>query len=162
MMEGFVYVLAERLMSGRLVHWTLPAAALILFCLVVVLLKLFPLHWVASDLLLAFSFALFLGLCIRSSFGDTRGLGRIARLGSRSSYSLYATHLPIVVFICNFIVPSSRVAASPHSWMLVLLIPAVAVMFAILFSRFTEEQTPAARRWVSGILKPSPAVSRQS
>lgn len=153
MMGGLVYVLAERLNSSRQVHWMLPVVALTVFCMAVVLLKLFPLHWMANDLLLACAFAGFLALGMRSSFGKARGLGRLARFGSRSSYSLYATHLPIVVFICNFIVPSTRIAASPHSWTLVLLIPMVAVMFAVVFSRFTEDRTQTARRWLAGLLK---------
>lgn len=112
-----------------------------------VLLKLFPVNWIANDLLLASVFALFLGL------------GRLARFGSRSSYSLYATHLPLVVFLCNFLVPTARIPASPLAWALVLAIPAVAVAFVVLFSRLTEDRTAAARKWASGVLKPSPGVS---
>lgn len=124
-----------------------------------VLLKLFPVNWIANDLLLASVFALFLALGLRSSFGEARGLGRLARFGSRSSYSLYATHLPLVVFLCNFLVPTARIPASPLAWALVLAIPAVAVAFAVLFSRLTEDRTAAARKWASGVLKPSPGVS---
>ena len=153
LMGGAVYVLAERLNSNRQIRWIFPAAALAVFGLAAALLKLFPLHWIANDLLLACAFAAFLALGMNSSFGKARSLGRLAKFGSRSSYSLYATHLPIVVFICNFIVPSSRIPASPPSWTLVLLIPMVAVMFAVLFSRFTEDRTQAARRWLSGLLK---------
>lgn len=152
MMGGAVHFLAERRGSDRQVHWMLPATALAGFCMTVVLLKLFPQHWVANDLLLAFSFALFLGLGMRSSFGAAKGLGPLARFGSRSSYSLYATHLPLVVFICNFIVPSARMPASPQAWGLVLLIPIVATMLAIPFSRLTEDRTAAARRWASRVL----------
>lgn len=159
MLGGVVHVLADRGKPGRSLHWALPAAALGLFGLAVVLLKLFPVNWIANDLLLASVFALFLGLGLRSSFGEARGLGRLARFGSRSSYSLYATHLPLVVFLCNFLVPTARIPASPLAWALVLAIPAVAVAFAVLFSRLTEDRTAAARKWASGVLKPSPGVS---
>lgn len=161
MMGGLAYVLAERRGPVRDVHWTRPAAALGLFGLMVVLLKLFPLHWVADDLLLAATFALFLGLGIGSPFGRARGLGVLARFGSRSSYSLYATHLPVVVFLCNFVVPSARIPASLQSWALVLLIPLAAVLVAIPFSRLTEDRTPAARRWISGLLVPAGLPGRR-
>lgn len=158
MMGGVAYVLAERRGPIRDVHWTRPAAALGLFGLAIVLLKLFPLHWVVDDLLLAATFALFLGLGIRSPFGQAKGLGLLARFGSRSSYSLYATHMPVLVFLCNFVVPSARIPAGLYSWMLVLLIPLVAVLVAIPFSRLTEDRTPAARRWLSGLLAPTAGV----
>lgn len=149
MMGGAIYVIAERFGSNRRFHWTIPAVCLASFCAAIVLLKLAPLHWVVDDLLLAAAFALFMAVGMRSSFGEAKDIGFLASLGSRSSYSLYATHLPVVVFICNFIVPEKRMTATLHAWVLVFLIPMVAVVFAIIFSRFTEDQTARVKNWLA-------------
>lgn len=155
MMGGAVYLFAERLGANRLFHWIIPVACLVVFGATVVLLKLSPLHWIINDLLLAAIFAVFISVAMRSSFGEAKGMGLLARFGSRSSYSLYATHMPLVVFICNFIVPEERMMASLHSWSLVLLVSMVAVVFSIVFSHFTEDQTARVK---SLIAKPRNAL----
>ena len=152
LMGGAVYVLAERLGSDRRVHWIFPAVALGNFCFIIVALKLLPLPPFANDLVLAASFALFMGLGMKSPFGEARGLNRAAHFGARSSYSVYATHLPIVVFLANFVVPSSRIPASPWSWGVMVVITIAATALGIVFSRFTERRTPSARRWVTDLL----------
>lgn len=159
MMGGAVYLLAERFRGARNIPRAWPAAALALLCLAVVALKLVPLHPALRDLALAACFALFLGLGINSSFGRARGLGFLARFGARSSYSLYATHLPLMVFLCNFIVPAARLPASPGAWALVLLFPAVAVAWAAVFSGLTEDRTTAVRNWAAAVLGMSRQVS---
>lgn len=151
LMGGAVYVVAERLGSNRRVHWVFPAVALVNFCFIVGALKLFSLPPFASDLVLAASFAIFMGLGIRSPFGEARGLKRAAHFGGRSYYSVYATHLPVVVFLANFIVPSSRIPASPWAWVVMVLITVAATSLGIVFSRFTERQTPSARRWLTDL-----------
>ncbi|MDB6453849.1 acyltransferase family protein [Falsirhodobacter sp. 20TX0035] len=156
MMGGAVYLVAERLGADRRFHWAVPAACLAAFGATIVLLKFVSLHWIASDLLLAAIFALFMAVGMRSSFGEAKGLGLLARLGSRSSYSLYATHMPIIVFICNFITPEQRIPAGLYPWALVMLIPLVAVAFAIVFSWFTEDQTVRVKNWIATPRKAPP------
>lgn len=153
MLGGAVYVVAERLLGDRQFHWTAPVAALVAFCGLNALSKLLSLPMMANDLLLAASFGLFLVLGMRSAFGAATPFSLLARLGSRSSYSLYAIHLPIVVFVCNFLVPASRIPASLYAWALVFLIPAGIAVVAVAFSRVTEDQTSAAKQWISGLFR---------
>lgn len=152
LMGGAVYVVAERLLGDRRFPWAMPAFALMVFCGLNMISKLLALPPIANDLLLAASFAVFLTVGMRSTFGGAKPFSVLARLGSRSSYSLYATHLPIVVFICNFIVPAARMPASPYAWGVVLFVALVATFFAVAFSRLTEDQTLAVRNWVSNLI----------
>lgn len=152
MLGGVVYLVAERLWVDRRLHWALPVGALVAFCGLNALSKLLALPAEWNDLLLAASFSLFLVFGMRSEFGKAKGLSTFASLGSRSSYSLYATHLPIVVFVCNFIVPNERLPASIYSWGVVATIPLIAVIAAILFSRGTEDQTQRVKHWLSAML----------
>ena len=156
LMGGLVYYAAEHRAATRSVHWIAPVAALGVFAAVNLGSKLLELPTVANDLLLAASFSVFLGLGIRSTFGAARGLSGLAALGSRSSYSLYAIHLPVLVFVCNFIVADHRIAASVWSWSLVVGLPIFVAAGAVLFSRLTEDQTPRARRWISAALNNPP------
>lgn len=150
MLGGGVYVVAERMLQNRQFHWTLPASALAVFCLINAVSKLLDWPSVTNDLALALSFAGFLVLGMRSSFGAATYLSWLATLGSRSSYSLYAIHLPIVVFLANFFVPAARMPASIYAWGLVFAISSVCVVLAIAFSRFTEDQTATVKRLVAG------------
>ena len=149
LMGGAVYWAAEKVWAGNRVHWIFPAAALVAFAGLNALSKLLALRPEFNDLLLAASFSVFLAVGMRSAFGGARGLSALASFGSRSSYSLYAIHLPIVVFVCNFFAPDRRLAASVWSWTLVLLIPLIAVAAAKPFSKATEDQTSRLRNALS-------------
>ena len=149
MMGGAVYIFAERLGADRRFHWSIPVGCFAIFGVTIVLLKIAPLHWIMNDLLLAATFAMFISVAMRSSFGEAKGMGLLTKVGSRSSYSLYATHMPLIVFICNFIVPEERMTASLYSWSLVLLVSMMAVVFAVVFSRFTEDQTAKVKSLIA-------------
>lgn len=153
MIGGAVYLIAERVMHDRQVHWSAPVVALAAFCALNGLSKLLKWPVEVNDLALASSFGVFLILGMRSSFGAATPLGLLAKLGSRSSYSLYAIHLPIVVFICNFAVPTARIPANLYSWGLVAVIPLVCAGLAVVFSRVTEDKTTVVKRWASGQLR---------
>lgn len=152
LMGGVVYYVSERRMTNGDVHWAMPTVALAAFVAANLGSKLIALPPYANDVLLAASFSVFMALGVRSSFGEARGLGWLAKMGSRSSYSLYAIHLPIIVFICNFLVGDHRLFASWVSWGMVFALPVFVSGYAILFSRLTEDQTPLARRWISSVV----------
>lgn len=92
---------------------------------------------------------------VRSAFAH------VARLG-RSSYSLYATHLPLVTLLAAALVParSQRWQPTPAAWGLVALICAAMVVFAIGFARLTEANTEALRRRI--LRRPSPGLPDRS
>lgn len=159
MLGGAVFVVAERILHNRQFHWMLPASALAVFCFTNAISKLLDWPPVVNDFALALSFAVFLVLGMRSGFGAAPRLSLLAALGSRSSYSLYAIHLPIVVFLANFFVPASRMPAGIYAWTLVVAIPAICVVLAIAFSRVTEDQTATLKRWLSGGRGKSGAVA---
>lgn len=152
MMGGAVYLIGERLMGDRNIHWSAAVAAFAVFCALNALSKLLGWPAALNDISLAVAFAAFMVFGMRSSFGSARPFGWVAQLGSRSSYSLYAIHLPVVVFISNFLVPTTRIPASIYSWALVAFIPLVCVGLAVAFSRVTENQTGRLRMWAAGVL----------
>lgn len=76
-------------------------------------------------------------------------LGRFARLAN-CSYSLYAIHTPILIFIVSLlgIQESNRWAATPISWLGVLLLIIAVTVIGWLFAQVTEKHTDRIRRYL--------------
>lgn len=72
---------------------------------------------------------------------------------AHSSYSLYAIHMPIIVFAAAALVParSDRWTISPGPVALYVLIIAGCCLLAYVFARFTERKTGSVRRWAASI-----------
>jgi peptidoglycan/LPS O-acetylase OafA/YrhL len=87
--------------------------------------------------------------------------GRVLDTASRTShasYSLYATHMPLVTIVAAAIAPSYvlRWAISPATFGLLLAIVAACCIFAYLFARLTERNTDKVRRVISGFRSREP------
>lgn len=101
------------------------------------------------DPVLALTFALLL-LCLLRSNLPLPSLARpIARLGAQSSFSIYAIHMPIAVFVAALVLPDKRFDPNSATMLLVLGVTAALVAAGYVFSRFTEAQTPALRLWLT-------------
>lgn len=70
-----------------------------------------------------------------------------AQLLSRSSYTLYLVHLPLLVFLTAWLVPN-RMVPDPRSFLLAFVIFAVVFGYAQLVWFFFENRTDALRAWL--------------
>ena len=98
----------------------------------------------------------------RDSGRPSRLLDAVSRL-SHCTYSLYTTHMPLVVLTAAVVVTAfaGRWAILSPRLALLVAILAGAYGFAWLFARFTETRTDAVRRWLAmwmGNLRARPAV----
>jgi peptidoglycan/LPS O-acetylase OafA/YrhL len=79
------------------------------------------------------------------------------------SYSLYATHLPIVFLLIalfqNLGFPTGKTLPTMTAYALIAVTTAVPIAFAYVFSLFTERQTDRVRRRFKAILSDRPAPS---
>jgi len=69
----------------------------------------------------------------------------LARFGSGSSFSLYVIHFPIVMLIGGYVTRQGRLAPSPYSVTLALLLTCLCIALAWLFSQMTERHTGLLR-----------------
>lgn len=112
--------------------------------------------WRGEDILVAAAAALALIAMVARNPGMPRLLTPLAWLGARSSFSLYATHFPLVALLAGVIVGPRRLAPGPGGIAIVMAVTSVAVVAAIGFSRLTEAKTGALRRWMK---RRAPAVA---
>ncbi|HYA79626.1 MAG TPA: acyltransferase [Methylocystis sp.] len=119
-----------------------------------------------ADMAAAASFAnLLLALRFAPPKGLFANLGSIHTRFSDFSYSLYATHAPLVFFVwagaCALVAPDfHRQPPTPLHWMLGFALILGAIAFAYGFSRLTEAKTKVLRDRLSRILpggSPAPA-----
>ena len=101
-----------------------------------------------SSLGVALAFAAFMIAGILGGIHIPKVLGPLTRFGAKSSFSLYATHLPLMVFAANFFAPDRRLPASPLTWGLVFALPWIAVVFSVGFALLTEARTDRVRSWL--------------
>lgn len=92
----------------------------------------------------------------------SRVLGWLSWL-AESSYSLYATHMPLVVLIGAALVPDKddRWDLVGPGYLVLLLLASLLVGFSVVFAHFTEHRTSEVRRWVRAQLttsEPQPAT----
>jgi peptidoglycan/LPS O-acetylase OafA/YrhL len=104
-----------------------------------------------NDFVASVAFSLMLFGLLHNTGAAKQGIGfHLSRFGAGMSYSLYLTHLPIIVLI---------VAATIHPWheyasfkaslpMLAVVIVA-ALAFAAAFWFLFESRTPALRKWIT-------------
>jgi peptidoglycan/LPS O-acetylase OafA/YrhL len=90
--------------------------------------------------------------------------GRILDAASwtaHSSYSLYATHMPLVVLAAALLVPAAgdRWSVSALSALGFLAVIVACCLVAYVFARCTERRTDVVRRWVMRTLSPASAVT---
>ncbi|WP_295635934.1 acyltransferase [Novosphingobium sp.] len=111
---------------------------------------------VTSDLLVGAAFA---GLCWALLVIDpkpVRALGPVSRYGANASYSLYVTHLPLVVLLAAWLMrgPGHGERLLPGGMALLAFAAVVlgAVAWGWLFAAMTEARTPLLRDRVKALL----------
>ena len=112
---------------------------------------------VLSDLLVGGSFA---GLCWALLVVDPapkRALGPVSRYGAGASYSLYVTHLPVIVLLAAWITsgPGDGARLLPGGLALAAFttLVLVAVAWGWVFAAMTERRTPLLRDRVKALLR---------
>ena len=83
---------------------------------------------------------------------------RFFRWAAGFSYSLYATHLPVVfltiAFLQNIGFPAHKTLPSPLTFAAFGICTAIPLAFAYVFSLFTERQTDHLRSWLRAMVSP--------
>lgn len=107
-----------------------------------------------ADLVLAATFsAVLLALRVnRPAF--PRRLAPLAGFGARASFSLYATHFPLVALLAGFVVGSRRLPPSPTNMAIVAGAVFGSLLAASLFARLTEAKTERVRVVAQRLLQP--------
>lgn len=115
-----------------------------------------------SDIILGilFSFVIYWALHL----GDTREKSTyrlIAETLSKPSYSIYALHYPMIVFVTGIVIGSreTRWNPSPINFFYYLMILVGFLFYAYLTYRCTEAKTAAVRHWLKSRLLPAPNFS---
>ncbi len=106
-----------------------------------------------SILTIGASFAVFLYLLLAAQITFPAALRFFASYGADSSFSLYATHFPIMVFLASFITPDTRLAPSGFTALLVIALTLACLLYAYFFSLVTEKKTPYLKRALKGFLQ---------
>ncbi len=104
----------------------------------------------ARDLVVGATFASFL-YCLKHNHGPAKSatFRRSAGFFADFSYTLYAVHLPPLIFLRACLTYETSWPASASSWVLLAVILAGVVLYAYLISLVTERQTEVLRRWLS-------------
>lgn len=106
-----------------------------------------------EDPILALSFALFLLTLLLTNPPLLRGTSGLAVYGARASFSLYATHFPLMAFAAGIVVGAQRLAPTPDGIAIALAALAAAVVAAYIFSRLTEARTGTLRHRLRRLLR---------
>ncbi|ESQ84911.1 hypothetical protein AEAC466_07585 [Asticcacaulis sp. AC466] len=107
---------------------------------------------IIANALVGISFAALLYCALTAKLRMPKVLLPVARFGATSSYSLYAMHFPLIVFVLNFIVPEHRLAANWFSWLLVFTLPILVGIIAYVFSIMTEANTEKVKAVVRKVI----------
>ncbi|MDV6332324.1 acyltransferase [Asticcacaulis sp. 201] len=154
LLGGVVYFLAEKRplkIQTRGVHFGL---SLLIFLWSLGIANLVNDHKMIANVLVAISFAVLLYCALTAKLRMPKVLSPVARFGASSSYSLYAMHFPLIVFVLNFIVPQHRLAANWSSWLLVFTLPIPVVIIGYVFSIMTEANTEKVKAAVRKVTSP--------
>ncbi|HXA78375.1 MAG TPA: acyltransferase [Candidatus Acidoferrales bacterium] len=139
------------LSEGRLGLYVLLSSAVLSACLIVARTnKSFVL---GGNLAVGIGFGLFLFGVIHMNFGaGGTGYPRIAHVLAGFSYSLYVLHFPFLLFLRAWMVPAQRWQPDAAHLGLGVVIGAITLGVAWLFSLFTENKTRAARQWMRNVV----------
>lgn len=120
-------------------------AALIGFLAVLALVRVHP--FAGGDLLLGIATTLFVAR-IFASPAPARGnrWERLTRAGAGFSYTLYLTHLPLLVFARAWLTPHARWTMTADHLLVALALATAVVTACYLLSRFTEAHTDTIRQ----------------
>jgi peptidoglycan/LPS O-acetylase OafA/YrhL len=122
------------------------------------LLFLATLLWARSgdyrleDPALAAMFALFLLAMLQHPPRIPGPVNALARYGASASFSLYATHFPLMALCTALIITTDRIAPSVGAILLALAILAFSIGFGWVFASGTEKHTMIARRHIRRLM----------
>ncbi|MDV6329888.1 acyltransferase [Asticcacaulis sp. 201] len=150
LLGGVVYYFAERKALSLKISSLHVFGSLIIFVISLGVANLLDEHKIIANSLVGISFALALYCALAAKLNVAKVLVPVARFGASSSYSLYAVHFPLIVFVLNFIVPEHRMAASWSSWLLVFGVPVLAGLYGYVFSMTTEANTEKVKAFIKG------------
>ncbi len=103
--------------------------------------------WFHPELAVGVTFALWAATWVRCDL-RAPGLRRVALGLSEISYSLYLSHLPVVLLIGIAVYGGRELTPSPATWLAYVGWLAATVGFAIAFWAAFERHTPRVRRWL--------------
>lgn len=102
-----------------------------------------------TDRLIGVAAALFIWVTLHCATGPLpRGYARLAGRSSRSSYTLYLVHLPLLVFI-KAALHLPRAVPGWHSCLVALGLLIVTLVYAQLVYELFEKNTDAMRKWIA-------------
>ena len=104
------------------------------------------------DPVLALLFALFLLALIVVNPRPLDLLRPAAAYGAAASFSLYATHFPVMAFAVALSIGADRLAPDADAIAIVAAILFGSLAIARLFARHTEARTPQLRRWLDSVV----------
>jgi peptidoglycan/LPS O-acetylase OafA/YrhL len=149
---GFGLTLVPSL--GLLRYGVVNALATVLsiafFCAALAISKLGRVSDVAADYLIGLTFTLVLYVVLHKETISKEGLyARVAAFFANSSYTLYLTHLPVLVLLCAFLVGSSRWQFGPRAVLMVGGLCGLVFLYSYLISLLTEVRTDGIRQRMS-------------
>ncbi len=115
----------------------------------------------ATDTCIGVAFALWLYVLLHDRAPVAPGAYRqVSRTLAGCSYTLYAVHLPLLVFLRAWLVPGEPWTPDARSLALSGIVAGVAFAYAWLLARLFESRTPLAREWLLRKLSPGGRVER--
>lgn len=105
-----------------------------------------------EDFLLAAVFGILLTLLLMARVGLPPLMTALARFGARSSFTLYATHFPVLALFAGLMLNDERLEPSFMAALSVTASLIATVAIAVVLSRFTERQTAEVRRRLSALV----------
>lgn len=97
------------------------------------------------DPALAFTFALFLLALISANPKPLRLVRPLATYGAQASFSLYATHFPLMAFAAALLIDAERLSPTPGAIISAGVVMTNSIIIAWLFARCTEANTDRIR-----------------
>jgi len=146
--------------SSTMVKGASVGAAFLLFAASLVLIRLFPMSWLADGLLTAAAFSLFLATLVLFDVGPPRQFSILSQYGAQASFSLYLVHFPVVLFTLAVLGLAHPMPPTAGVLALAVFLAGLALCVSYLFSLATERQTGKAREWIRARLAAFPARAR--
>ena len=148
LLGGIVYYFSEKRALGFKISGRHVVGSLFIFGICLGVANLLDDYKIVANMMVGVSFAFSLYCALAAKLNVVKPLIPVAQFGASSSYSLYAVHFPLIIFVLNFIVPSHRLAASWSSWLLVFSVAALAGVYGYVFSGMTEVNTERVKAFI--------------
>jgi peptidoglycan/LPS O-acetylase OafA/YrhL len=117
---------------------------------------------IVGDYLTAIGFAILTYVLLHDHRPLQRGMyERMSRRLAGFSFSLYVTHLPLLVLLRAWLIPGRPWEVTPRATLYAFAISVVCIGYAAVFASITEKQTTAIRKRVEQLFKfTNPATER--